>query len=373
MPRFALSSLPYLRTRLRRNARRALRSPLLHPLNDIGALNDLIGGLNPRWSLTEIRAEVIERVTETAEVLSLKLRPNHLWPGFNAGQHVTITVEIDGVRRQRVYSISSDPSDARQLRLTVKRQPGGLVSNWLHDRLRVGDVVTLSAPSGDFGLPQPPTEPLLLLSAGSGITPMRALLHELQAREAQTGLDVVLIPLCRTPSDRIFGRELDALQGAVPWLRVITLHTAQGRPTLDAILAQVPDYAERRTYLCGPAAFMADVETHWRRQGIETRLRLERFGVPTSRNDGPAADAAVTCTRSDRQFVGSSGEALLPTAERAGLKPAYGCRIGICRTCLCHKRSGVVENLLDGTRSSAGEEWIRLCVSAPRSDLQLDL
>lgn len=371
MSHSALASSPDLGTRLRRGTGRALRASWLHPLNDTVAINDLLGSLNPRWSLTEIRAEVIERVQETADTLSLRLRPNRLWSGFQAGQHVLITVEIRGVRHQRAYSLSSDPADRRLLRITVKRQPGGRVSNWLHDQLRTGDVLTLSAPTGDFKLAAT-TEPLLLLSAGSGITPMRALLHEIQARGPQPGSDIVLVHLCRDTSDRIFGAELEQLQRAMPTLRVLNLHTAQGRPTLAAILEQVPDYAQRKTYLCGPASFMADVETHWQQQGIAAQLRLERFGVPMPRRDGANTQSMVNCSSSDMQFSSNSGEALLPAAERAGLKPAYGCRIGICRTCLCHKRSGVVENLLDG-KTSAGDEWIRLCVSAPRSDLELDL
>src|SRR3546814_2367803 len=74
------------------------------------------------------------------------------------------------------------------------------------------------------------------------------------------------------------------------------------------------------------------------------------------------------CSSDLRIFTTEAGEALLPAAERAGLKPAYGCRIGVCRTCLCHKRSGTVENLVTGERSSGADEWIRLCVSTPRSD-----
>src|SRR3546814_4268083 len=84
---------------------------------------------------------------------------------------------------------------------------------------------------------------------------------------------------------------------------------------------------------------MADIESHWAAQGISERLRLERFGAaPRKLESGEASE--VRCARSERIFTTEAGEALLPAAERAGLKPAYGCRIGVCRTCLCHKRSG---------------------------------
>jgi ferredoxin-NADP reductase len=361
-------------TRLRDRALRGLRASWLHPLNDTDALNDLLASVNPRWSLTEIRAELVAREQQTADTVSFSLRPNRLWNGFAAGQHVTIAVDIYGVRHQRVYSLSSDPAQPRLLTLTVKRQPHGRMSNWLHDHLQIGDIVTLSPADGDFTLP-PVCGDLLLLSAGSGITPMHALLCELRERTARGDHSgsVVLVHICRDADDQIFARELQALTRDWPALRVLTWHTAEnGRPSLDALLRDVPDYAQRAAYLCGPAAFMADIEAHWAAQGLSGQLRLERFGLaPRTIEGGEAAE--VRCARSERLFATAAGEALLPAAERAGLNPAYGCRIGVCRTCLCKKRSGTVENLVTGERSSEPDEWIRLCVSTPRSDLELDL
>lgn len=363
-----------LSSRLFNGATRVLRASWLHPLNDTDALNDLLAIANPRWSLTEIRAEVIGREQQTADTVSFWLRPNRLWKGFRAGQHVTISVEIDGVRHTRVYSLSCDPAVPNLLTLTVKRQADGVVSNWLHDQLKVGDIVTLGEADGDFVLADSHAN-LLLLSAGSGITPMLALLHELRAR-ARAGRfhgDVRLVHICRDAGDQIFATELRELAEDWPTLQITYWHSGRaGRPTPAALLASVPDYAERNAYLCGPAAFMADIEAHWAAQGISERLRLERFGAaPRKLESGDASE--VRCARSERIFNTEAGEALLPAAERAGLKPAYGCRIGVCRTCLCHKRSGIVENLVTGERSGSGDEWIRLCISTPRSDLELEI
>lgn len=361
-----------LTARLRDGGRRVLRSPWLHPLNDTGAIDDLLALADPRWSLSEIRAEVVGRETETADTVSFRLRPNRLWTGFRAGQHAMLTVEIDGVRHQRVYSLSSDPAQRRLLRLTVKRQANGRVSGWLHERLQIGDVLRLAPAEGDFAAPA--TGPVLLLSAGSGITPMRAVLHELWARAAAAAaLDVVHVHVCRDAPDQIFAGELAALARDWPAFRFLPWHSAErGRPTVADLLSRVPDYAQREALLCGPAGFMADVESHWAERGLAARLRLERFGLaPRAAEDGAAAE--VRCVRSERVFAAAAGEALLPAAERAGLTPAYGCRIGICRTCLCKKRSGSVENLVTGERSDEPGEWIRLCVSTPRSALELDL
>jgi len=366
--------MPTSPSRFRDRAARLLRSPWLHPLNDTDALNDLLAFANPRWSLTEIRAEVIGREPQTADTVSLWLRPNRLWKGFRAGQHVPISIEIDGVRETRVYSLSCDPAIPDLLALTIKRQPEGRVSNWLHDHVNVGDIVTLGAAAGDFVLPDD-CGPVLLLSAGSGITPMLALLHELRARHragrfAQT---VHLVHVCRDADDQIFAAQLRELARDWPALQITHWHSAhQGRPTPEALLETVADHGERDTWLCGPAAFMADLETCWRAKNPSGRLHLERFGAVPQRLEGGVA-AEVRCARSERVFDTEAGEALLPAAERAGLKPAYGCRIGVCRTCLCHKRSGTVENLVTGERSGNGDEWIRLCVSTPRSDLELEL
>lgn len=355
---------------LRRAADRVLRTSWLHPLNDVDALNDLLGWVDPRWSLTEIRAELVRREPETDDVCSFWLRPNGLWPGFAGGQHLSVQVEIDGVRQQRFYSLSSDPAEPRLLRLTVKRHDGGRVSRWLHERLQPGDVVTLGAPSGDFVLPTHLEHPLLLIGAGSGMTPLLSLLYALRARAPQA--DVVLMQVCRNPADELFAGELQALARDWPGLRVQAWHTAQrGRPEAATLLAGIADAAAREAYVCGPAPFMAAIEAQRQALGASAPLHLERFGLaPRAPVDGAAAD--VRCARSERAFAAAPGEPLLVAAEGAGLRPAYGCRIGICHTCLCHKRSGSVENLVSGERSD-GDEWIRLCVSAARSDLELDL
>src|SRR5688572_23655241 len=86
-----------------------LRSPWLRPFNDLAAVDDWLGLLNPMWSLTEIRARVVEIRDETPDTKTFVLAPNRRWPGFTAGQHVTVTLELDGVRRQRTFSLSSAP------------------------------------------------------------------------------------------------------------------------------------------------------------------------------------------------------------------------------------------------------------------------
>lgn len=356
---------------------RFLRASWLHPLNDRQALEEILADLDPMWSLGTVRARLIERRTETADTCTLRLQPNRWWRGFKAGQHLSIGVEIDGVRRQRVYSLSSSATQGGWIEITVKRQAGGLVSNFLNEQLPLGAVLELGPASGDFNLPAPlPEAGLLLIAAGSGITPMRSLLAELEQRlpaSAAAG-SVVLLQVCREPADRIFGAELDALAARWPQLRILPWYTqTQGRPSAAQLLATVPDHAQRAAYLCGPAGFMQDLEQHWQQLPGVRPLQLERFGAAPAQVDEQAAVLQVRGNSAEQSFSSRAGAPLLSEAERAGLTPQYGCRIGICRSCQCRKRSGTVQDLVSGQISSQPNEWIRLCVSSARSDLELDL
>ena len=351
---------------------RLLRSPLLHPLNDNAALNDLLAQANPLWSLDRIKARVLAVIDETADTKTFVMQPNRLWTGHRAGQHVQVEVEVRGVRCQRSYSLSAAPGNDR-IAITVKRQPGGKVSNWLHDHIAAGDVLTLNAPAGEFMLDAEPAHKLLMLSAGSGITPVMSMLRDLQARGHRG--DIAFVHACRTRADAIFGGELQLLAASVPGLSLYLHYTAEsGRLDVAQITALVPDYAQRQTLLCGPAGFMDTVRRFWKQQGLESTLRCEHFTAAGLRREpGEAVQAQVSFTRSERAFDSQGQAPLLEEAEAAGLKPKYGCRIGICHTCKCKKVSGTVENLLTGQISSEPNEMIQLCVSAARSDLTLDL
>jgi len=352
-------------------AGRVIESPWLRPLNDVGAIDDLLAQVHPTWSLGRIKARVVEIRDEAPEVRSFVLQPNRRWPGFAAGQHVTVSIEIGGVRHHRSFSLSSAPSD-RWLRLTVKRNPSGRVSNALHDRIAPGDAIELSPPAGTFVLPVPLPEKLSMLSAGSGITPVLSMLRELARRDPAR--DVVFVHVCRTPGDALFAAELSEIAAAMPALRLVTHVTAErGRLDADGIAALVPDLAERQTFLCGPASFMAMVEARFERDGLAHRLACERFGGPVARRRTAGAPVQVRATRSQRAFATTGEQPLLFEAERAGLAPKYGCRMGICRTCRCRMTRGTVENLRTGALHSEPGERIQLCVSVACSDLELEL
>ena len=349
-----------------------LKQPWVESIVSHGAVEDTLRGLHPMLSLTEVRARVVRVVQETASTKTFVLQPNVLWQGALAGQFVSVQVEIAGRRESRMYSISSRPG-ARRLAITVQRQPGGQVSGHLHDHVGAGDVLTISQAMGEFVLPAELPEKILLLSAGSGITPVMAMLRDLNAR-GYAG-DVVFMHVCRSPQDQIFAAALASLQASFPQLRVVQHATAAaGRFSPTALHTAVPDLAARSTWMCGPAAWMNDMHQYWLAAGIAQPLYSERFAAaPALPTELAGTPVTVSFQASGQQFTTRGNAALLMQAEGNGLSPKHGCRIGICRSCQCTKTSGTVQNLQTGEISSKPNELIRLCISAARSDVTLDL
>lgn len=346
------------------------RSPWLAPFNDAHALNDLLAQVNPLWSLDQIKAKLLTVRNETADVRSFVFRTNRRWPGHRAGQHVVLELEINGVRRHRSFSIASVP-DSRTIEITVKRQASGLVTSWMHESLLPGTIVGLSAPRGRFVLPDSVPGKLLMLAAGSGITPLMSQLRDLHAQGEHA--DVCLVYLCRNEADVIFRTELEHLARRWPSLRLkYWFSEPQGRLDMRSLEALVPDAAERLSFLCGPQSFMQAVLTYWEAQAWLAPL-YESFGAPLRRSQQPGELLSVRAEKSEQVFTAEMGSSLLEQAEHAGLKPKYGCRIGICQTCKCVKRSGVVRNLLTGALSAEPNEHIQLCVSAAVSELSLEI
>lgn len=335
-----------------------------------------IGELDPVGSLTEIRARVVEVVDETDDTKTFVLWPNAAWRGHRAGQYTSVEVEVNGVRVRRCYSISSPPGESL-VSITVKRVSDGRVSTWLHERTRSGDILRLGAAAGDFVLPTPAPAKLLLLSGGSGITPVMSMLRDLAAHDAIH--DVVFVHHARSRADVIFGEELTDLAASHSGLRLVLC--LDDEPTAprgfeEARFAKlVPDFAERLTFLCGPGPLMDRAERLWESVGASDLLERESFAPALT--PAPLVSSArgvqVRLARSDRAVMAKGQGTLLEQLERAGERPANGCRIGICHTCKCRKQSGTVQNLVTGKVSSEPDQEIQLCISVPRSDLELDL
>jgi len=350
----------------------ALQHPWVESIVRLSAVEDTMSALHPMLSLTEVRARVIRVVDETASTKTFVLQPNALWQGAQAGQFVRVRVQIDGRWVERVYSLSSKPA-ARRIAITVKRQDRGLVSQHLHAQVKVGDVLTISQADGEFALPVQLPEKMLLLSAGSGITPVMAMLRDLQARKYQG--DVIFMHVCRSPDDLIFAKRLATIAAEFSQLSLrVHFDETAGRFSPQVLVAAVPDLAERSTWMCGPGPLMDAVHQYWESESLAVPLFSVRFvGAPLLPATAPGTPVEIVCATSGKTFTTQGAEPLLVQAERAGLSPKHGCRIGICRSCQCVKKSGTVQNLQTGEVSSAPNELIRLCISSARSDVALDI
>ena len=350
-----------------------LERPWLSAIVRKSAVEDTLAALHPLLSLDTVKARVVHISDETPTVRSFILEPNAHWQGARSGQFVRVQTEINGRVTERAYSLSSR-GGADSLALTIKRKQDGLMSAHLHQHLRVGSVLTLSQAEGEFVLPASNNLPgkILLLSAGSGSSPVMSLLRDLHEQEYAG--DVVFLHVCRDAGEYAFAEQLPLIAAEMPGLNVVTHFTAaQGRLDARALLATVPDLAERATWLCGPSAWMDQVHALWAEQGFTSTLTSERFGGAPVIPADAGTPVSVACERSGTRFLTEGAQPLLVQAERAGLAPKHGCRIGICRSCQCTKKSGTVENLLTGEVSSTPNEEIRLCISTARSDVTLAL
>ncbi len=346
--------------------RRFLQSKLLAPFNQVAEWNRLAQWLNPVWSLSEVRARVVRVLDETPGVKSIWLKPNRIFRGFSAGQHVLLTLEIDGAKHSRCFSFSLAPRADGLIRLTIKQNSNAIVSKSAH-QLSPGDVVTLSQAQGQFS-PRRSNRSVLMICAGSGVTPMMSLLKNIIAKGSTHSY--VLLYSVRTIDDFIFAEELASLSACWPTLKII-LHqsTKSGRLDAKQISQYVPDWNTRETLLCGPDGLMYTIEEMYKHGACSDLLQSENFGRRAAPIDPDAHFYAVK--QGEQSFQVQAGQAILVGAESAGLSPRFGCRRGICRTCQCKKLTGTVINSLTGQHSGAGEEWIQLCVSTPQSAIEL--
>jgi ferredoxin-NADP reductase len=371
-----LGAPPLPPTPVRRLGRRLLGSELLEALAAPHGVDRYLELVRPSWSLREARAEVTEVRRQTADSVTLILRPNANWRGFSTGQYVRLTIEIDGVRHTRCYSPACSEHRRGRIEVTVKGHPEGLVSGFLNRAAHPGMVVGLSAADGDFVLPADRPERLLLISGGSGITPVISMLRTL-CDEGHSGA-VTFVHYAPRSDDVIYRGELSEIASRHPNVRVVFAYTREaggalsGHLNRDHLRAVAPDRARTETYVCGPPGLIGSARSMWAEDGIEKLLHVESFLPPALALPGNCAQGSVSFTRA-RKRVANSGLSLLEQAERAGLSPQFGCRMGICHTCTCRKRVGTVRNILDGELSSADDEDIQICVSVPLGDVVLDL
>lgn len=329
----------------------ALTTPLLP--------EDYLGLIDPLWSQTVLRGRVVAVRRETARATTLTIKPGRRWSGHRAGQFVRIGVDVDGVRHRRTYSLNGN-EDSRLLSVTVQALPGGVVSPQLAHGTPVGTVLHLEEAAGEFVLPTPAPAKLLMLTAGSGITPVMGMLRTLAARGPLT--DVVLVHSAPTSDDVIFRDELALLAALHPGLRIVVRHTAEeGRLDLADLDALVRSGHE--VFVCGPEGLLDAAAERW------GDVHLERF-TPPVRSDGGRGGAVAYGTTTVEVEGGAS---LLEAGEEAGVLMPSGCRMGICFGCVLPLRDGQVRNLRTGEIHGEPGDLVQTCISGASGPARLEL
>lgn len=313
---------------------------------------------------------------------------------FEPGQFITVSPVIAGQTLSRCYTLSSSPTRPFSFSITVKRVPGGPVSNWLHDNLRVGDSLLASGPAGSFTPVGHPARKLLYLSAGSGVTPLMSMTRA--SVDLAADLDIVFVHSARTPADIIFNDELSRMQVSTPHLRVLNVCEGPGsqvdwphplgRLDLPLLNQRVPDFKEREVFVCGPAGYMAGVHALLKQAGFDfAHFHQESFNIEVL-SEAPLIGAAplleqqtdlyrVTLSRSGKTFSMSGQQTVLAAAKKAGAIVPSSCSQGVCGTCKTALLQGTVDMQHNGgIRQREIDKGLRLlCCSKPTSDLVLDL
>jgi stearoyl-CoA 9-desaturase NADPH oxidoreductase len=362
--RGAPPQVPAVRRRALR-AVRALFSPLLP--------DDYLELINPLWSTRELRGRIERIDEETPDTVTVLIRPGYEWMGHRPGQYLRIGVVIDGVHHWRAYSLTSEPDRPDGcISITPKLVDSGKVSPYLVRQARPGDVVRLGGVEGTFVLPEPAPSELLFISAGSGITPIMSMLRSLHRRDALR--DVTHIHSARAVSDVIFAerlREIDlAHSGYRLQLRITGEH---GRIVPDDLDRLCPDWRRRHAFLSGPAEMLDAMSQRWEREGVAELLSMERFQPMIGGDPGGGEGGNVRFTKSRVEAECDGGTPILVGGEEAGAVLPFGCRMGICHTCVGRLCAGEVRDLRTGEVHGNEGEMIRTCVNAPEGPIEIAL
>ncbi|MEM8797739.1 MAG: pyridoxamine 5'-phosphate oxidase family protein, partial [Pseudomonadota bacterium] len=346
---------------------------------------------------------IVRMVDESAVIRSFYLEPEdgEGLAGFQAGQYLTIGVTPEGAVKPviRTYTLSSAPSDPLY-RISVKREADGEVSRHLHDAFRVGDLIEVRAPRGDFFVDTDERRPAVLIAGGVGVTPMISMARQVIYEGARTRhtRPLTIFHAAKTSGERAFFEDFRALSdasgGKIAYLPVLSGAEDGEKAGLDYVhLGRINADLFRATlalddydfFLCGPAGFMQAAYDALLAVGVsDARIFAEAFGpaslkrvATTAQSFQPeeSADAAVihfSESAVEQGWTKRDGN-LLSFAESHGLSPAYGCRSGSCGSCVVKIRKGAVAYLSEPTAPREADEALICCAVPAKDSEELEL
>ncbi len=384
-------ALLYLPGRDPAKLRAAVQVPALSP-GWQGSFRDLLAAeddatAGPAWAgFRPLRVTKVVPETATVSSIYLTAPDGSPLPAARAGQYLTLRITGVGPPAPvRSYSLSSTP-DAGSYRISVKQEPHGIASSYLDRDLRPGTVLDVAAPRGDFTLDDG-TGPVLLISAGIGVTPVLAMLHQLAASRSER--DLWWIYGARGPSEHPLAAEARALLAALPRAQEHVFYSTVGGRLTKEKLADLGLPVSASAYICGPASFMTDMTDALTAIGIDrTRIHTELFGALASINPGLTGQIR----RSPHQPPGPAGTGPLVTFARSGITAPFGrhgrsvldfadacdvptrwsCRTGVCHTCVTPLLSGDITYAPDPLEPPAGGQ-VLVCCAQPATDIVLDM
>lgn len=337
--------------------------------------DDYLHMVNPLWSARELRGKIVQVIPETGDAATLVIKPGWGWSfNYQAGQYIGIGVHLDGKWHWRSYSISSSPVDRssrrrhQPLTITVKAMPEGFLSEHLVRGLEPGTIVRLALPQGEFVLPDPPPARILFWTGGSGITPVMSMLRTLDRRGTMP--DVVHIHSAPTMTAALFRKELSILAARHTGLQLIENFDDQhGILDVDRVAQVCPDWSTREAWVCGPAPMLAAAEQRWEQAKLTRQLHLERFSAVRTMS---AEGGRVTFDASGKTVEVDGATTLLEAGEAAGIQMPFGCRMGICHTCVIPLKKGIVKDLRNGAEyhQNAG---VQTCITAAAGNCVLEI
>ena len=336
---------------------------------DVNAVNFWLQKFNPLWSGNQALGKIVQKENAANEMVSLTIQVNRLFKFGLAGQHHPVFITVNGIRYERTYSLTK--LDDQHVLLTVKKVNAGIVSSWLVEQAHVEDIIEFGQPFGDMTLAKAPS-PLLLLAAGSGITPMLSMLKSLSQTKQFAEQPIQLMYWVKNYVDAAFKARFEEFAHLYPNFEYQIFFTQEEHADArlnESYAAKIENIAGHTVYACGPSGFVAQAEALF---GHAQCFMSEAFSMSTLAND-EIGFVNITLTKSNKTVSIPKGQSILASLEQQNVKPVHGCRMGICNKCVCNKAEGATKNLLNGAQNAEPGNTLKICVNSAQSDLVIDL
>ncbi|MBF7686896.1 flavin reductase family protein [Acinetobacter rathckeae] len=337
---------------------------------DQKVVNFWVQKFNPTWSTHEMLGRIVKKQNTAKDMVTLTIRCNKRMNFGLPGQHHPVIVEIAARRLERTYSLNR--IDEQHVELTLKKVPQGAVSTWLCHVAEIGDIVEFGQPYGEMLCVTHPEKEVILLAAGSGITPMYSMVYDLAKTGRLVDYRLKLMYWVKRSEDLAFHQFFQKTAQQYPQFSYETFCTQEGEAASRLSESHVNDCGdlhETAVFACGPSGFVNSACDLFH---VARLFKSEAFTLsPLEVSD--TGTVTITLTKSQKMLEVPRGISLLDALERANEKPVSGCRMGICNKCSCHKVSGVTQNILNQNQNAEPGSSLRICINSAKSDLVLDL